>query len=35
LKLLVSGEQRTVEVKNGWAHLEIKSILDHEVIVIA
>jgi len=35
LKLLVSQEKVTVVVKNGWVQFEIKSILDHEVIVIS
>jgi hypothetical protein len=34
LKLLVSGENPHLEIHDGWAAFEIKSILDHEVVVI-
>lgn len=34
LRLLVSGQQLTAQVKNGWSQFEIKSVLDHEVVVI-
>ena len=33
--LLVSGETRPVAVRDGWATFEIKSIRDHEVVVIS
>lgn len=35
LRLLVSGQQVPVVVKNGWSQFEIKSVLDHEVAVIS
>jgi hypothetical protein len=34
MKLLVSGRLGTVAVKNGWASIELASVLDHEVLVI-
>ncbi|MGE5610807.1 MAG: beta-galactosidase [Bacillota bacterium] len=34
LKRLVSGENGTLAVENGWAQFEIKSLLDHEVAVL-
>lgn len=34
-KLLVSGEQAPVILKDGWAEVKIPSILSHEVVVIA
>jgi hypothetical protein len=33
-QLLVSGARTAAGVKQGWAVFEVKSILDHEVIVI-
>lgn len=35
LRLLVSGEKVSPVIKDGWVSFEIKSILDHEVIVIS
>lgn len=35
LRTLVSGAKITPGVKNGWSEFEIKSVLDHEVVVIA
>ncbi|MDQ6699105.1 MAG: Tat pathway signal protein, partial [Acidobacteriota bacterium] len=35
LQLLVSGLKPTVAVRQGWAGFELKSILDHEVVVVA
>jgi len=35
LQLLVSGQKLAGVVNNGWCQFEIKSILDHEVIVIS
>jgi hypothetical protein len=35
LKLLVANQQVLTSVKNGWVSFEIRSILDHEVVVIA
>jgi hypothetical protein len=35
LKLLVAGRNAPATVKNGWSEFEIRSIADHEVIVIA
>jgi len=32
--LLVGGGKRSCGVKDGWAALELKSVLDHEVAVI-
>ena len=34
-KRLVTTGVATVTVRQGWAELEVKSILDHEVLVIA
>jgi len=34
LRLLVSGEKIPVASREGWSHFELKSILDHEVIVL-
>lgn len=34
LKMLVSQENRATAVENGWVQFEVKSILDHEVIVL-
>lgn len=33
-QLLVAGRPAAVAVKDGWATVEVKSILDHEVVVI-
>ncbi|HVS51958.1 MAG TPA: alpha-amylase family protein [Opitutaceae bacterium] len=35
LRLLVSSDTPRLAVENGWARFELKSILDHEVVVIA
>lgn len=35
LRLLVSDQKIAANVTNGWTHFEIKSVLDHEVVVIA
>lgn len=35
LRLLVSDQAVTPQISGGWATFEIKSILDHEVVVIA
>lgn len=35
LRLLVSNQKISANVTNGWSHFEIKSVLDHEVIVIS
>ena len=34
-KLLVSGGAPPVRVVNGWAELQVKTILDHEVILLS
>ena len=34
-KYLVSGGPAAVAVKQGWAELDVKSILDHEVVVVS
>ena len=34
LRLLVSNERISGEVKNGWCHFVVKSIPDHEVVVL-
>jgi hypothetical protein len=34
-QLLVSNAKLSVAVRDGWAALEVKSILDHEVVVIS
>ena len=34
LRLLVSGQKISAEVESGWTNFEIKSVLDHEVVVI-
>jgi hypothetical protein len=34
LNLLVSGQKLPVVTKDGWSQFEIKSVLDHEVVVI-
>ncbi len=35
LRLLVSGEKVSAVIRDGWVSFEIKSILDHEVVVIS
>lgn len=35
LKLLVSDQKISPEVRDGWSEFQIKSILNHEVVVIA
>jgi hypothetical protein len=34
VKMLVSGKTAAASVANGWARVEIASVLDHEVLVI-
>jgi len=34
VKFLVSGKTATTTVANGWARVQIPSVLDHEVLVI-
>ena len=34
VRLLVSGSKPPVSVRNGWSRFEVKSVLDHEVILI-
>jgi hypothetical protein len=34
MKMLVSQEQRTIATEDGWARFELKSVLDHEVVVL-
>ena len=34
LQLLVSGEKPAMAVRQGWAEFQVKSILDHEAVVI-
>ncbi len=34
LVFLVSGEERDISIRDGWVGFEIKSLLDHEVVVI-
>jgi hypothetical protein len=34
MKLLVSDQKPPLKIEKGWAAFEIKSVLDHEVIVI-
>jgi hypothetical protein len=34
LKMLVSRENTGLAVENGWLQFEIRSILDHEVVVL-
>jgi hypothetical protein len=34
VKMLVKGEIASLAIENGWATIEIPSILDHEVLVI-
>ncbi len=34
LKMLVSQEDKGVVAENGWVQFEIKSVLDHEVVVL-
>jgi len=33
-RLLVSGAKAPASVRNGWSRFEVKSVLDHEVILI-
>jgi len=35
LRLLVAGGTLSPQVSAGWARFELKSVLDHEVMVIA
>jgi len=34
VRLLVSGAKSSASVRNGWSRFEVKSVLDHEVILI-
>lgn len=34
MKMLVSGEKRAAGAKKGWVQFEVKSVLDHEVVVL-
>ena len=34
VKLLVSGETRPIAPENGWVKFDLKSVLDHEVVVV-
>jgi len=34
LRLLVSGTKSPGSARNGWSRFEVKSVLDHEVILI-
>jgi hypothetical protein len=34
LNLLVAGQKISAQVKNGWSHFQISSIINHEVVVI-
>jgi len=34
LKMLVSQENRAAVAENGWVQFELKSVLDHEVVVL-
>jgi hypothetical protein len=34
LQLLASSDRPAVDIRDGWSHFELKSILDHEVVVI-
>jgi hypothetical protein len=34
LKMLVSGQKISADVKNGWSHFQIRSILNHEVVIL-
>ena len=34
MKTLVSQEQRTIAAEGGWVRFELKSVLDHEVVVL-
>jgi hypothetical protein len=34
MKMLVCGEKRAAAVKKGWVQFEVKSVLDHEVVVL-
>ncbi|MCL5744415.1 MAG: hypothetical protein M1541_10900 [Acidobacteria bacterium] len=35
VRFLVSGARAAADVREGWAVFEVKSLLDHEVAVIA
>jgi hypothetical protein len=35
VRSLVSGQNISANIVKGWIHFEIKSVLDHEVIVIS
>jgi len=32
--MLVSQENRATATENGWVQFEVKSVLDHEVVVL-
>jgi hypothetical protein len=34
LKMLVSQENRAIVAEDGWVQFEVKSVLDHEVVVV-
>jgi len=34
VRLLVSGSKSPASVRNGWNRFEVKSVLDHEVILV-
>jgi hypothetical protein len=34
LNLLVSGQKISADVKDGWSHFQIRSILNHELVVL-
>jgi hypothetical protein len=34
IRLLASGEKVSAATQNGWSRFELKSVLDHEVVVI-
>ena len=34
-QMLVAGRGATIGVKDGWATFDVRSILDHEVVVVA
>lgn len=34
VRMLVSGAKSSGSVRNGWSRFEVKSVLDHEVILI-
>lgn len=33
-RALVSEEDKPITIKDGWAHFEVASVLDHEVLII-